>query len=186
MSVEHHVRPIAQRERLANVVIGDQNADAGCAKPDHDRVKRLDRQRVDSGERLVEEQVARLGREAPRDLEPTLLAARELECAGTRDVQQAKLRKQVFSAPSDFVRGNPRVSRIAAMLSSALSLVNTERSCVRKPSPRCARSCNGSFVTSCASMETLPLVGCNNPAIMESVTVFPAPFGPRSPTISPG
>jgi len=33
---------------------------------------------------------------------------------------------------------------------------------------------------------TLPEVGFSNPAIIRSVVVLPAPFGPRKPWISPG
>ena len=45
-SVEEHVRAVAERERFANVVVGDQDADAARAKIEQDAVERLNHQRV--------------------------------------------------------------------------------------------------------------------------------------------
>src|SRR5262245_7268293 len=53
-----------------------------------------------------------------------------------------------------------------------------------KPSALLAAS--GSRARSWPSISTLPAVGLSRPAIMRMVVVFPAPFGPRQPWISPG
>jgi hypothetical protein len=42
------------------------------------------------------------------------------------------------------------------------------------------------FARSIPSISTVPVVGCSTPSIMLIVVVFPAPFGPNRPTISPG
>jgi HSP20 family molecular chaperone IbpA len=42
-SVGEDVRSVAQRERLANVVVGEQHADAALAQPDEHLMQRLDR-----------------------------------------------------------------------------------------------------------------------------------------------
>ena len=53
-----------------------------------------------------------------------------------------------------------------------------------KPSDAFARS--GSAAMSWPLTAIRPEVGFNSPAIIRSVVVFPAPFGPRKPWISPG
>ena len=49
-----------------------------------------------------------------------------------------------------------------------------------------SRTFCGSFTISNSSMVAVPLVGARMVASMRSVVVFPAPFAPRSPNISPG
>ena len=59
-------------------------------------MQRLDRERVDAGEWLVEEEESGLDREAPCDLQAALLTAREPACALLRDVSQPKLRQELI------------------------------------------------------------------------------------------
>ena len=49
-----------------------------------------------------------------------------------------------------------------------------------------ARSCMGKSVISSCSKSTPPSSGRTMPTTMLKVVVFPAPFGPSKPTISPG
>ena len=75
-SVEEHVGAVAERERFANVVIGDQDADAARAKIEQDAMERLYYERVYSDEWLVEEQESWLERQTPGDLESPLFPSR--------------------------------------------------------------------------------------------------------------
>ena len=59
-------------------MIGDQHADAAVPQARDDRLNVVDRDRVDAGKRLVEQQEFRLGHECAGDLEPAPLAAGEL------------------------------------------------------------------------------------------------------------
>src|ERR1043166_2759620 len=52
--------------------------------------------------------------------------------------------------------------------------------------PNRARWCIGLRVTSVSSNCTAPSSGRTTPTTMLNVVVFPAPFGPSNPTISPG
>jgi len=74
-AIVQDVRPVAQSERLAHVVIGEQYADAAVSQANEHEMERLDRQRVDAGEGLVEQEIARIACQAARHLEAALLAA---------------------------------------------------------------------------------------------------------------
>ncbi len=63
------------------------------AKRDEGLVERFHRQRVDAGERLVEQQKVRLARQAARDLESPLFASRQLDRERIGDVFEAELRE---------------------------------------------------------------------------------------------
>ena len=52
--------------------------------------------------------------------------------------------------------------------------------------PSRARRNMGSEVTSVPPNRTVPALGAIIPTVMRKEVVLPAPFGPRSPTISPG
>ena len=64
-------------ERLAHIVVGDQHADAAMLQVRDEVADVGDGDRVDAGERLVEQDVIRLGREGPGDLYPATLAPGE-------------------------------------------------------------------------------------------------------------
>ena len=71
------VRAVADAQRLAHVVVGAEHADAAALEEADDPLDLDHRDRVDAGERLVEEDEARLRGERPRDLDAAPLAARE-------------------------------------------------------------------------------------------------------------
>ena len=77
LAVVQDVRAVRDRERLADVVVGDQHSDTAVLEPADDLLDVADGDRVDAGERLVEEQVPRVRDERARDLEAPPLAARE-------------------------------------------------------------------------------------------------------------
>ena len=97
-SGEEDVGAIAEGQRLAHVVIREQNADARRAQIDEDLVQRLDRQRIDSRERLIEEKKARIRGQASRDLEAALLSAGQHGSARFRQVGEPKTLQQLIGA----------------------------------------------------------------------------------------
>src|SRR5215467_14026656 len=62
-SFVNYVRVIADAERLANVMVGDQDADSSFLEETDDLLYVEHRDRIDACERLVEEDKARPGRE---------------------------------------------------------------------------------------------------------------------------
>src|SRR4249920_196214 len=68
--VADDVGAVADAERLAHVVVGDEHADAALLEEADDPLDLDHRDRVDAGERLVEEDEARLRRQRPGDLHP--------------------------------------------------------------------------------------------------------------------
>src|SRR5258706_2745209 len=71
------VGAVADAERLAHVVVGDQNADAAGGELADDLLNLGDRDRVDAGERLVPPNGKRRQDERPGDLPPAPLPAGE-------------------------------------------------------------------------------------------------------------
>src|SRR5438105_6152182 len=61
-------------ERLADIMVGDEDADAAAAQFAHQLADIGDGNRVDASERLVEEHDRRLGSERPGDLAAAPLA----------------------------------------------------------------------------------------------------------------
>src|SRR6185437_13053598 len=64
-------------ERLAHVVVGDQHADAAILEMRDEVADVVDGDRIDAGQRLVEEDEMRLRRESAGDLDAAPLAARQ-------------------------------------------------------------------------------------------------------------
>src|SRR5215831_15122500 len=77
LAVVENVRAIGDGQGLAHVVVGDEDADAALAEPADDLLDVADRDRIDAGERLVEQEVLGRGDQRARDLEPPPLTARE-------------------------------------------------------------------------------------------------------------
>src|SRR6185312_11080327 len=71
------VGAVDEAERLAHIVIGDQNADPQAGQVADQRLDVADSDRVDSGERLVEKHKRWAARQRTRNLDPPALAARE-------------------------------------------------------------------------------------------------------------
>ena len=70
------VGPIDQAQGLADVVVGDQHADAAPFQMLHQHADVADRDRIDAGERLVQQHEARAVGERAGDLAASALAAR--------------------------------------------------------------------------------------------------------------
>ena len=69
------VGPVDQPEGLANVVIGDQHADPATFQMPHQILYVADRDRIDAGERLVQQHEGRLAGERSGDFAAAALAA---------------------------------------------------------------------------------------------------------------
>ena len=137
-AVADDVGVVADAQRLAHVVVGDQHADAARLEEADDALDLDHRDRVDAGERLVEQDEARLRGQRARDLDAPPLAARQrrrrrvaqlLDPAGRAAGRRAALRsRRGFS-------GRPSSSRCssstARTFSSTLSLRKIEASCGR-------------------------------------------------------
>ena len=74
LSVVDDAGAVDDVERLADIVVGDEHADVAALQLAHQLADVGDRDRVDPGERLVEQHDGRLGRERPGDLAPPPLA----------------------------------------------------------------------------------------------------------------
>src|SRR6266849_7401448 len=77
LAVVEDIRAVGDGERLAHVVVGDQDTDAALLEPAHDLLDIADGDGVYARERFVEQEIMRIGHEGPRDLEPAPLAARQ-------------------------------------------------------------------------------------------------------------
>ena len=75
--IVHDICPVSNAQRFTDVVIGDQHADAALLQVEDDLLNIGDRDRVDTRERLVEQDEARGDDQRTRDLRPPPLAARQ-------------------------------------------------------------------------------------------------------------
>ena len=128
-----HVAAVGDLERLAELVVGQQDADVVGLDQAADLVLDLgDGLGVDAGERLVEHDQLRLGDQRPGDLQPPALAAGDAVGLGLADLGQAELVEQLVLAVLALAAVHPgRVSRIAIRLSSTESCLKTLESCAR-------------------------------------------------------
>ena len=93
-AVVHDVGAIDDGERLAHLVIGDQDAETAIAQLADHRLDVGDRDRIDAGERFVEQEKRRLRRDRARDLHAPALAAREAVAARVDEFAQTELFQQ--------------------------------------------------------------------------------------------
>src|SRR5215813_15564160 len=97
------VRPRAHSQRLADIMVSDQYADAALGELADDALDVQDRERVDAGEGLIQQHEPGLGRERPGDLDTPSLPAGEREPLGFAHMADAQLREQLLEAL--FARG---------------------------------------------------------------------------------
>src|SRR5690606_36789336 len=87
-------------------VVGDQDRDAAGGELAEDLLDLLDRDRVDAGEGLVEEEELRLDRERAADLEAAALAAGEGLGEGVGEVGELQLLEGAVGAGQAFAARN--------------------------------------------------------------------------------
>ena len=93
--VVHDVGAIGDAQRFADVVVGDEHADAALLQVKDDLLDVGDRDRVDAGERLVEQDELRRHHQRARDLGAPPLAARQRVRGRLRERRQVQLRQQL-------------------------------------------------------------------------------------------
>ena len=127
------VAAIGDLERLAELVVGQQNADVVLLDQGADLVLDLgDRLGIDAGERLVEHDHLGFGDQRPGNFQPPALATRDTVGLGLADLGQAELIEQLVLPVLRCLRVRcRRVSRIAMRLSSTDNWRNTLESCAR-------------------------------------------------------
>ena len=131
-ALENQISAIHDGERLAHVVVGDQNGEARFAQIHHDLLNIIDRDRIDAAERFVEHEQLRLRHERARDGEPPFLAAAQ----GERRVFRDRARCRTGAATDRSVAAARScscgsVSRMARMFCSTVILRKIDSSCGR-------------------------------------------------------
>ncbi len=99
-TLAHDVCPIDDVERLLDVVIGDQHADAPVPQAGDDALDVMDGNRVHPGERFVEQHELRFTHQRPGDLQPTAFATAE----GIRRAPAQVADRQLFEHPLEHRR----------------------------------------------------------------------------------
>ena len=98
LPVKQNVGAVDNVERLFDIMIGDQHADAAVLQAGHNLLDVVHRDGVDAGEWLVEHHEFRVGHEGPRNLEPAAFSARQRERLVLPKVLDAQLVEQRFQA----------------------------------------------------------------------------------------
>jgi hypothetical protein len=89
---------IADTQRFANVVVGDQHADAALLEKADDLLDIEHGDRIDAGERLVEQDETRIGRQRAGDLDPPPFAAGKRGGGTVAEVADVQFFEQFFGA----------------------------------------------------------------------------------------
>ena len=94
LAVVHDVGAVDDFQRLAHVMVGDQHADAAVLEMADQVADFAHRDRVDAGQRLVEQDVAGLGGQRPGDLHPAPLAAGQRQRGRAAEMADAEFGQQ--------------------------------------------------------------------------------------------
>ena len=98
MTVADDEGVVADAQRLAHVVVGDEHADATPLEKAHDALDLDHRDRVDAGEGLVQQDEARLRGQGTGDLDAAALAARQRQRRRGAQVVDAQVAQQLCQA----------------------------------------------------------------------------------------
>ena len=164
------------------LVAGEDNPDAGRRPLAEDLGHRRDPDRVEAGERLVEDEQLRVVDERRAQLDALLVAVRQrlelvpLAVGQAQPGEPAGGRRGCFLAPAS--RGAGRSSSAARRRASG-GRGRAARACSRSGAGSPGRSAGRASSVS-------PLSGVARPKMQRIVVVLPAPLGPRKPTIRPG
>jgi hypothetical protein len=130
-------RVVADAQRFAHVVVGDQHADAARLEEGDDALDLDHRDRVDAGKRLVQQDEARLRGQRAGDLDAAALAARQRQApasrAGGRRAGPPAARSGAARSRRAAAAAGGRVcsSSTARTFSATVSLRKIEASCGR-------------------------------------------------------
>ena len=89
-SVRHYIRTVGNSQRFADVMVGYQDTDALVFEVEYYLSDIVDSEGVDTSERLIEENVLRLGRQASGDLDAPPFAAGKCVAPRSADVDDAE------------------------------------------------------------------------------------------------
>ena len=138
---------------------------------------------IDRGGRLVEQQQARAVQHRLGEAEPRLLARRQHARLGLAEAGEVEGREQRSIRSAQVAHGVDHAEDAQVLLDGQIAgqrRVDGGEVGARR-APGCDRAAR-----STPSITIRPAVGSSTPRIMLMVVVLPAPFGPSSPTISPG
>ncbi len=99
-SLGDDVRTVGHAQRLAHVVVGDQNPDAAGLQVEDDLLQLQHRNGIDAAERLVEQNEVGLDAQRARNLHPPPLAAGERIASRGADVAKIELVNQPLGPAS--------------------------------------------------------------------------------------
>ena len=180
----HHGDDVGDAQRLL-LVVGDEDGGDALRREDLARLLAhlLAQARVEVGERLVEQDRARLGDQGPRQGDALLLAAGELVRVTAAEPRQPDGREHRLDPVERRGGGRGRSRRCRRRRGGGRG---------RSPGRPC-RSAAARPAASAAAVETvsppistLPASGSSSPAISRRVVVLPQPLGPSRAQVAPG
>src|SRR5262249_7212212 len=92
------VSAIRNAQRLANIVVRNQNSDPACLQIEDDLLQLQNRNRIDTAERLIQQNEIWLDAERSRNLHPAPFAPRQRIAPSPTNVPQIQLRYQPLGA----------------------------------------------------------------------------------------
>ena len=166
MAAVDDIGAIDQAERLAHIVVGDQHADAAALEMAHEILDVADRDRIDAGERLVEQHEGRIARQRAGDFAAPPLAARQRDRGRLAQPRDVEFLEQEFELASRASR-----SGLVDLEHRADVVLDVEaakdRGFLRKIADAKPRALiHRQLVTSWPSSSMTPLSGLTRPVIM--------------------
>ncbi len=161
----------------------DQRRAEAAMKVDHLLAQAGAKRRVETRERLVEQDHAGLARQRPADRHALPLAAGKLARPPRNKWSRPSMPATVLTLVCSLIRETPRA------LSPKARLSNTDRCGYRAgcwKTMATSRRCGATRVMSRPSNQTLPPLGESSPAISRNSVLLPEPDGPRTTSNSPG
>ena len=96
--LSHDISPIRYSQRLAYVVVGDEDPDTTISQVEYYILNVVHSLRIDAGEGFVEQDVLWFGRKRTRDLRSPTFAARECITTCVSNVANAEFFEQLFES----------------------------------------------------------------------------------------
>ena len=185
LAVIHDPDPVGERGRLVHVVRRQDERDAAVAQLAQAVPHEQPRGRVEPGRRLVEEQHLRRVHQRPRDHHALrLAAARTCPASDFAAVEQPELLEQLVGAAVALRRRDAVVGGVEDEVGADRERA-VEVAALRDDGERAARPTGSRDDVDAARPSADPLVGRTRVVSTPTVVVFPAPFGPSRPNISP-
>ena len=166
-------------DQLELVAGEEHGGTAGSLAAEYVR-ERLHCDRVEPCERLVEDEQLRLVHQRRRELRPLLVAVRELLDLRVRPLAESKTLEPARRGRACCTRPSPcRRPKYSSCSPTRIRGYRPRSSGMYPNRSRSARSIGR------PSQSTSPLSSSTRPKMARMTVVFPAPFGPRKPSIRP-